>query len=99
MIFQQVNRYFTQPIIKALGELFSREDKKSIPIFKGKRTDKLLSEWLRVAEHVARNNEWDDHKKICFFSGRLNGEALKWHENYAEEEGDHLNYEDWKQPF
>ncbi|KZS09757.1 Uncharacterized protein APZ42_025944 [Daphnia magna] len=46
-----------QEASQALGELFSREDKKSIPIFKGKRTDKLLSEWLRVAEDVARNNE------------------------------------------
>ncbi|KAK4017715.1 hypothetical protein OUZ56_033421 [Daphnia magna] len=50
---KKVNRYFTQPIVKALGELFSKEDKKAIPIFKGKSTDKLISEWLRGAEHVA----------------------------------------------
>ncbi|KAK4028690.1 hypothetical protein OUZ56_021694 [Daphnia magna] len=91
------NRYFTQPIVKALGELFSREDKKAIPIFKGKSTDKLISEWLRGAEHVARNNEWDDNQKIRFFSDRLKGEAFEWHENYAEEEGDDLNYQDWKE--
>ncbi|KZR98254.1 Uncharacterized protein APZ42_006411 [Daphnia magna] len=54
---KKVNRYFTQPIVKSQGELFSREDKKAIPIFKGKSTDKLISEWLRGAEHVARNNE------------------------------------------
>lgn len=53
---KKVNRYFTQPIVKALGELFSREDKKAIPIFKGKSTDKLISESLRGADHVARNN-------------------------------------------
>ncbi|KAK4027439.1 hypothetical protein OUZ56_016485 [Daphnia magna] len=53
---KKVNRYFTQPIVKALGELFSREDKKAIPIFKGKSTDKLISEWLRGADHVARKN-------------------------------------------
>ncbi|KAK4045787.1 hypothetical protein OUZ56_033777 [Daphnia magna] len=86
---KKVNRYFTQPIVKALGELFSREDKKTIPIFKGKSTDKLISEWLRGAEHVARNNEWDDNQKIR--------EAFEWHENYAEEEGDDLNYQDWKE--
>ncbi|KAK4013758.1 hypothetical protein OUZ56_026310 [Daphnia magna] len=94
---KKVNRYFTQPIVKALGELFSREDKKAIPIFKGKSTDKLISEWLRGAEHVARNNEWDYNQKIRFFSDRLKGEAFEWHENYAEEEGDDLNYQDWKE--
>ncbi|KAK4030644.1 hypothetical protein OUZ56_023917 [Daphnia magna] len=94
---KKVNRYFTQPIVKALGELFSREDKKANPIFKGKSTDKLISEWLRGTEHVARNNEWDDNQKIRFFSDRLKGEAFEWHENYAEEEGDDLNYQDWKE--
>ncbi|KZR95598.1 Uncharacterized protein APZ42_010586, partial [Daphnia magna] len=49
------------------------------------------------AEHVARNNEWDDNQKIRFFSDRLKGEAFEWHENYAEEEGDDLNYQDWKE--
>ncbi|KZS03804.1 Uncharacterized protein APZ42_033382, partial [Daphnia magna] len=94
---KKVNRYFTQPIVKALGKLFSREDKKAIPIFKGKSTDKLISEWLRGAEHVAQNNEWDDNQKIGFFSDRLKGEAFEWHENYPEEEGDDLNYQDWKE--
>ncbi|KAK4045623.1 hypothetical protein OUZ56_033310 [Daphnia magna] len=46
---------------------------------------------------VARNNEWDDNQKIRFFSDRLKGEAFEWHENYAEEEGDDLNYQDWKE--
>jgi hypothetical protein len=75
----------TKPIVKVLGELFSREDKKSIPTFKGKSTDKLITEWLKTAEHVARNNDWDDDQKIRFFSDRLKGEALEWHDNYAEE--------------
>ena len=35
----------TKPIVKVLGELFSREDKKTIPAFKGKSTDKLITEW------------------------------------------------------
>jgi phage-related protein len=47
----------TKPIVKVLGKLFSREDKKSITAFKGKRTDKLISQWLKAAEHVARNND------------------------------------------
>jgi hypothetical protein len=86
----------TKPIVKVLGELFSREDKKSIPTFKGKSTDKLITEWLKTAEHVARNNDWDDDQKMRFFSGRLKGEALEWHDNYAEEQGDFINYIDWK---
>ncbi|KAK4015082.1 hypothetical protein OUZ56_030072 [Daphnia magna] len=73
---KKVNNYFTQPIMKA------------IPMFKGKSTEKLISEWLRGAEHVAGNNEWDDD--------RLKGVAFEWLENYAEEEGDDLNYQDWK---
>lgn len=86
----------TKPIVKVLGELFSREDKKSIPTFKGKSTDKLITEWLKAAEHVARNNDWDDNQKIRFFSDRLKGEALEWHENYVETQGDDLNYDDWR---
>jgi myosin heavy subunit len=65
-----------KPIVKVLGELFSREDKKSIPTFKGKSTDKLITEWLKTAEHVARNNDWDEEQKLRFFSDRLKGEAL-----------------------
>jgi hypothetical protein len=61
----------TKPIVKVLGELFSREDKKSIPAFKGKSTDKLITEWLKSAEHVARNNDWDEDKKLSFFSGSI----------------------------
>jgi hypothetical protein len=54
----------TKPIVKVLGELFSREDKKSIPAFKGKSTDKLITKWLKAAEHVARNNDWDEDQKL-----------------------------------
>jgi hypothetical protein len=86
----------TKPKVKVLGELFSREDKKSIPAFKGKSTDKLITEWLKAAEHVARNNDWDEDQKLRFFSDRLKGEALEWHNNYAKEQGNQLNYEDWR---
>ncbi|KAK4035893.1 hypothetical protein OUZ56_027972 [Daphnia magna] len=87
---------FTQPIVKVLGELFSREDKKSIPPYKGKSTDKMITEWLKTAEHVARNNNWDDTQKLRFFSDRLKGEALDWHEEYVSEQGDELEYDDWR---
>jgi hypothetical protein len=86
----------TKPIVKVLGELFSREDKKSIPTFKGKSTDKLITEWLKTAEHVARNNDWDEEQKLRFFSDRLKGEALEWHDEYVEEQDHLLNYTDWR---
>ncbi|KAI9553724.1 hypothetical protein GHT06_021660 [Daphnia sinensis] len=94
---KKMTKFVTSPIVKAIGDLFSREDKKEIPTYKGKGTDKLITEWLKGAEHVARNNDWNDDQKILFFSDRLKGEAFEWHENYAEEEGDNLNYPDWKE--
>ncbi|KAK4007100.1 hypothetical protein OUZ56_012261 [Daphnia magna] len=51
----------------------------------------------RARSTKQRNNEWNDNQKIRFFSDRLKGEAFEWHENYAEEEGDDLNYQDWKE--
>jgi hypothetical protein len=86
----------TKPIVKVLGELFSREDKKSIPTFKGKSTEKLITEWLKAAVHVARNNDWDEDQKLRFFSDRLKGEALEWHDEYVEEQDHLLNYTDWR---
>jgi hypothetical protein len=74
----------TKPIVKVLGELFSREDKESIPAFKGKSTDKLITEWLKTAKHGARNNDWDEDQKLRFFSDRLKGEALEWHDKYVD---------------
>ncbi|KAI9549303.1 hypothetical protein GHT06_006266 [Daphnia sinensis] len=94
---KKMSKFVTNPIVKATGDLFSREDKKEIPTYKGKSTDKLITEWLKGAEHVARNNDWNDDQKIRLFSDRLKGEAFEWHENYAEEEGDNLNYPDWKE--
>ncbi|KAI9550704.1 hypothetical protein GHT06_006205 [Daphnia sinensis] len=91
---EQAVMNLTQPIVRVLGELFSREDKKLIPPFKGKSTDKLITEWLKIAEHVARNNNWNDEQKIRFFSDRLKGEALEWHETYVEEND--TNYDEWK---
>ena len=67
----------TKPIIKVLGELFSRKDKKSIPAFKGKSTDKLITEWLKAAEHVASNNDWDEDKKTSFLFRSIKRRSLR----------------------
>ena len=86
------------PIVEKLGELFSREEKKTIPIYKGKSTDKLVTDWLKDAERVARNNNWTPDQKIRFFSDRLGGEALDWHMEYVDNRPT-LNFPDWKRDF
>jgi len=44
--------------------LFSREEKRDIPIFKGSSDDIDIKDWLREAERVAKNNEWSDNQKL-----------------------------------
>ena len=87
------------PFVQKLGELFSREEKKTIPTYKGKTSDKPVTDWLKIAERVAQNNNWDPAQKIRFFSDRLGGEAIDWHTNYVIGKGNALTYEDWKSDF
>ena len=87
------------PLVEKLGELFSREEKKTISIYKGKITDKIVTDWLKSAERVARNNSWSGEQKLRFFSDRLGGEALDWHTTYADEKGAQIDYDEWKQDF
>ena len=83
-------------LIRQLGELFSREDKKSIQIFKGSNNDCLVTDWIREAERIARNNQWDDAQKLRFFPDRFKGEAMDWHVEYIEQH-DNIDYREWKQ--
>ena len=85
-------------LVKQLGELFSREDKKSIPIFKRSSDEKLVTDWLREAERIANNNEWDDSQKLKFFPDRFKDEAADWHASYIEEHNN-PSYADWKKDF
>lgn len=87
------------PLIQKLGELFSREEQKTLPLFKGKTTDPLVTDWLKKAEHVANNNNWDGNQKLRFFSNRLGGEAISWHTEYAIVKGPNLTYDLWKKDF
>jgi hypothetical protein len=63
---------------------------------KGKSTNKLITEWLKTGEHVAGNNDWDEEQKLQFFSDRLKGEALEWHDEYVEEQDQNLKHTDWR---
>ena len=40
----------------------------TIPTYKGKTSDKPVTDWLKTAERVAQNNNWDPAQKIRFFS-------------------------------
>ena len=82
-------------LVKQLGELFSREDKKSIPLFSG-NWDTMVTDWFKEAERVAKNNSWDDAQKLRFFSDRLKGEALDWHLEYIEQNPYLNDFDDWK---
>ena len=87
------------PLVQKLGELFSREEKKTIPTYKGKTSDKPVTDWLKTAERVAQNNNWDPTQKIRFFSDRLGGEAIDWHTTYVITQGANLRYDEWKKDF
>ena len=86
------------PIAQHLGELFSREDKKTIPFYKGTSSEVLITDWIKKAERVATNNDWNASQKIRFFSDRLKSEAADWHEEYINEDpiARKLDYAAWK---
>ena len=87
------------PLVQKLGELFSREEKKTIPTYKGKTSDKPVTDWLKTAERVAQNNNWDPPQNIRFFSDRVGGEAIDWHTTYVIAQGATLTYDTWKKDF
>jgi peptidoglycan hydrolase CwlO-like protein len=69
-------------LARNLGELFSREEKKSIPLFSGQSDGKLIHDWLKTCKKIGDNNSWDSFQRIRFFSDRLSGEAADWHESF-----------------
>ena len=82
-------------LVKGLGELFTREDKKNIRVFRGKPSDPPITSWLKDAEVTAYLNGWDDEQKVRYFSDRLKDEAAEWLREYLENEGD-VEYSVWK---
>jgi len=85
------------PLTKShLRELYSRDERKSIPVYKGKRGDQLINIWLKDAERVAQNAGWDAKDKIKYFSDRLRGDAADWHSDYIDHAADKENYDAWE---
>jgi hypothetical protein len=93
---------------RQLGEMFTREEKRQIPLFSGQT--ELAYDWLKSAERVAYNNDWDDSQRLKFFSDRFRDEALDWFNEYMENPVDnseppreigkhHVTYKIWKVNF
>ena len=73
------------PVTKGhLRELYSHDERKSIPVFKGKRGEQLVNNWLKEAERVAQSAGWNATEKIKYFSDRLRSDAADWHSEYME---------------
>ncbi len=83
--FDDLNLSYTMPggeienanaqVVTTLSDIFSREERKLIPIFTGDLDDKDIEEWLDEAEDIAESNNWTDAQKLRFFPDRLKGEA------------------------
>ena len=65
--------------VAILDELFSREERKLIPIFSGGIDDGDIVDWLDEAETIAHSNNWNDAQKLKFFLNRLKCEAFNCH--------------------
>ncbi len=83
-------------LVEQLGELVSREDRKSIRVYNGTGSGTPLYTWLKEAERVASNNDWNDAQKICFFGDRLRGDAADWHTEFLENREQAANYNQLK---
>jgi predicted nucleic acid-binding Zn-ribbon protein len=85
------------PLTKShLRELYSQDERKSIPVYKGKRGDQLINNWLKDAERVAQSAGWSAKDKIKYFSDRLRGDAADWHSDYIDHAADKEDYDAWE---
>lgn len=66
------------PLVIQLIELFSRKEKKVVPIPKETASNIVLTDWLKVAEWIAGNNHYDDEQRLCFLTDTLKDEAADW---------------------
>jgi len=69
-------------LARKFDQIISRDEKKEIPLYDGESDD--VHKWIQQAERVSNNNSWAMDQKIRYFSDRLKGEALEWHNEYME---------------
>jgi hypothetical protein len=82
------------PVTKShLRELYSQDERKSIPVYKGKRGDQLINNWLKDNERLAQSAGWGVKDKIKHFSDRLRGDAADWHSDYIDHAADKVDYD------
>ncbi|EFX73066.1 hypothetical protein DAPPUDRAFT_325562 [Daphnia pulex] len=79
-----------------LSELYSQDERKSIPVDKGKRGDQMINNWLKDAERVAQSAGCDAKDKIKYFSDRLRGDAADWHSDYIDHAADKEDNDAWE---
>ena len=79
-----------------LRELYSHAERKSIPVFKGKRGEQLVNNWLKEAERVGQSAGWNATEKVTYFSDRLKSDSADWHSEYMERAQDKDDYEEWE---
>lgn len=95
-------------LARKFDQIISRDEKKEIPFYDGEAED--VHKWLQQAERVANNNDWSMDQKVRYFSDRLKGEALEWHNEYMEKPCDEqqppksipkllITYGTWKHNF
>ena len=83
------------PMTKHLAELYSREEKKTIPLFLGTGDERLVADWIREAERVADSNDWSSEQRVKYFSDRLKDDAVDWHISHLETHA-RDDYVSWK---
>jgi hypothetical protein len=76
--------------------VYSEDERKSLPVYNGKRGDQLINNWLKNAERAAQSAGWGTKDKIKYFSDRLKGDAADWLSDYIDHAADKKDYDAWE---
>lgn len=78
------------------SEIYSHQRKTDIPLFDGiVSKEKLIEDWLREGQRVARTAGWSPEMKLRMFSDRLTKMALRFHEELIKRKPN-LTFAEWK---
>ena len=83
-------------IMGKFSEIYSHQRKADIPFYDGIVSKaKLIEDWFREAERVARTSGWNDEQKLRLLSDRLSKMALRFHEDLVRKKPN-ISYQEWK---
>ena len=86
----------TDAMMGKFSEIYSHQRKTDIPLYDGiVSKEKLIEDWFREAERVARTSGWNDEQKLRLLSDRLSMMALRFHEDLMRRKP-HISYQEWK---